>query len=624
MRYLNYLVGVLFAIVLAACGGGGGSAGTPSGGGGGGGTTPTPSVASIELLASGTTLGSASANNVTVTALVKNASNVGIASAPVSFAASSGVLQSVSATTDANGAATATLSSGADRSNRDVTVTVTSGGITKSMVLPVNGTAIAITGGGSMLLSGTGTYTVTVKDSGGNPLTGSTLTVASSLGNAVSPASVTTDTTGTATFNYVANKSGSDTLTVAGSGATATFAVAISSVDFAFTTPSPGTEVFVNSPRTVSVRYLSGGVGVAGQQVSFSTTRGTVSAATAVTDATGIASTNVSSTTAGPATVTAQIAGGAQTTLGIAFSASTPASIVLQINPGSIAPNATGSTANRAQLVAVVKDSSGNPVKGRTVNFTAIADASGGSIQTGTGVTDANGTVSDAFVSGAASTAANGVVIRATVASDPTITSTANLTVSRQSLFISIATSNTIANKDETLYSKPFSVIVNDANGAAVANQTVTLSIYPTTYIKGSLTYNGKLWVYGATIQGCANEDVNRDGTLQPGEDINNNLVLTPGSPGVVAASNVVAGGSTATVTTDASGAAGFVVIYGEQYAPWLVFEIAARASVAGTESKTIFNYTAVGVDSDFTSETVPPAGRISPFGTAASCAIAN
>lgn len=111
------------------------------------------------------------------------------------------------------------------------------------------------------------------------------------------------------------------------------------------------------------------------------------------------------------------------------------------------------------------------------MNFTAVADSSGGRINTGTGVTDVNGSVVDFFISGAQATASNGVVIQASVANTAVTPSSAALTVSNQALFITIATSNTISNKSETIYSKPFAVQVNDANGAAVANQVVTLSV---------------------------------------------------------------------------------------------------------------------------------------------------
>lgn len=615
MRWMRYMVTALAAGFLAACGGGGGSGGTSPGGGDGG--TPVPVVASVEVLSSAATLPSASANTVTVTALIKNASNNGMSGIDVAFSADSGVLQSVTAKSDANGTATATLATGADRSNRDIRVTVKAGAVTNSVVVPVTGTNASLVGVGSVLMGGTATYAVALRDSAGNPLPSATVAVRSSLGNNVSPTSLTTDVNGGASFNYVANSSGNDVLSISGAGATASLAVGVSGEDFSVVTPSAGTEIFVNTEREVRVRYRSGGAGVAGQRVNFSTTRGSVSVPSAVTDANGEALVNVSSTTAGPATVTAQINGGALTTVGVLFTAATPDSVVLQINPGAIPPNPAGSAANRAQLQAVVRDASGNPVKGRVVNFTLVADTSGGRLSAGTGVTDANGSVSDAFIPGPLSTASNGVQIRAAVAGT-SVQDQGGLTVSNQALFITIATSNTIGNRDETTYTKPFSVRVTDANGTAVRSQVVTLSVFPLRYAKGSLRFplGGPVWDYAVgSPQWCANEDGNRDGILQPGEDANGDGRLTPGMPGAIPVS---------AVTTDDTGFASFALEYGEQFSPWVQFEISARAIVAGTESVSKMLFTASSLVDDINKEDVTPAGRISPFGATLDCSVPN
>lgn len=624
MRWMRYWMAVLAAALLLACGGGGGSGGVPAGGGGDGGggggdgeqPAPLPAVAAVEVLGSAASLSSASANTLTITALVKNASNNGMADVPVSFAADSGVLQGVSATTDASGTAVATLATGANRANREIRVTVTAGVISNSLVVPVTGTSLSLVGVGSALVGGpAATYTLTLLDSGGNPMAGETVSVTSSLGNNVSPATVQTDASGMASFNYTPNNAGADVLSVAGAGTSARMDVHISGEDFTVVSPAAGTEVLVGATREVRVRYRSGGLGVAGQTVQFSSTRGTVSPASAVTDANGEAAVTVTSPTAGPATVTAQMAGGALTSLGLLFTASVPDNIVLQINPAAVPTNPAGSAANRAQLQAVVRDAAGNPVKGRTVNFTLVQDTSGGRVNTGTGVTDANGTVVDFFIPGSASTATNGVRIRAAVAGTA-VQSEASLTVSAQALFIAIATSNTIANKGETIYSKPFSVRVTDANGTAVKNQSIALSVFPTEYGKGTLAYNGTVW---APLPGqplwCPNEDLNKDGVLQPGEDTNTDGALTPGMPGAI---------GVAVVTTDDSGYASFDLDFGEQYAPWVRFEITARASVAGTESASRMLYTASGLDSDFTNEAVAPAGAVSPFGYSLDCTVPN
>jgi hypothetical protein len=319
----------------------------------------------------------------------------------------------------------------------------------------------------------------------------------------------------------------------------------------------------------------------------------------------------VSSLTSGPATVLAQ-SGGAQATLAISFIATTPASVVLQANPGSIPPNTAGSTANSVSLQAIVRDAAGNPVAGRVVNFTAVADGSNGVITPGSGTTDANGTVVVQFIPGALTTASNGVVLSATV-QGTSVTGTASLTVSGQALFISIGTGNEIENLNQTTYQKRFSVYVTDANGAPAANRIVNLAVFPDFYYKGFMTKGDDGWVATRTAK-CANEDINRNGILNPGEDTNGDGLLTPGLPVVV---------SPASVTTDATGFATFFLQYGENYAPWVDTTITARTTVGGTESVKTQLYTLLGAAEDFTGDN-PPAGVINPFGSDASCTDPN
>ncbi|GKS98885.1 Ig-like domain-containing protein [Acidovorax sp. SUPP3434] len=612
MKSFIKIIALSLAATLVACGGGGGSAGTTPGG-----TTPVSTAASVEILTSATGLASADKTGLTLTAVVKDAANNALSAQAVSFTASSGTLASIVGTTAADGKATAVLTAGTDRSNRNIAVTVKSGSITKSITIPVTGTTLTASGSSSLLTGATTNFAVSVKDSGGAAIAASTVAVTSSLGNAITMASTSTDANGAVTFAYAATRSGTDTVTIQSAGAQTQISINVTSVDFAFSAPTANTEVEVNTARTVSVRYASGGAGVAGKVISFSTTRGSVSPSQATTDANGIASTQASAASVGVATISAVVDNGAVTTLPLNFIASTPASLVLQTSSAALPPNVAGSSANQVQLRATVRDAAGNAVKGKTVFFTAVQDLSGGSIKTGSAVTDANGLATDVFISGATSTAANGVQIRATVA-NTNVTATSSLTISSQALFISIAANNTIE-KLNTTYRKTFSVQVNDANGAPVANQNLTLSYWPPYYRKGRLVYSDadNQWIENAgSIISCLNEDANnRNGILDAGEDVNGNGQLTPGLPGVIAP---------ASVTTDAAGSAEFTLTYGQQYAFWVNFELAAKAIVSGTESSSFFAFLASAAASDLTDKTVPPASRLSPFGTATSCSNPN
>lgn len=116
--------------------------------------------------------------------------------------------------------------------------------------------------------------------------------------------------------NYTATKAGKiDTLDryASYSGTIGTQTVSISAVDLSFVSPASNTTVNIDAAQSVT-RFLNNGVGVAGQTVTFSTTRGTV-IRDAVTNAAGDVTVSISSSTAGAATVLAQLSGGGQATL---------------------------------------------------------------------------------------------------------------------------------------------------------------------------------------------------------------------------------------------------------------------------------------------------------------------
>lgn len=622
MSFSKCLLGFAVAVVLTSCGGGGGSPGTVRGEQAPVATAPVPvastpvtavTPSSVEVLTSASALPS-SGGDVLITAFVKNAANVGMPGQAVAFSASSGTLQGPAVVTDAQGAATAKLITGGDKSSRDIKVTVAAGAASGSVVVQVSGTRVSISGSGSLQAGGAAAqYVVRAADSSGNGIGGAVITVVSSLGNAIGGGPLATDSTGSATFLYTPNNAGTDTLTVSGLGNSATATVLVNAIDFVAVSPANNATIAIGASQVVQVRYRNSGAGILGQTVSFSTTRGSFVVATATTDANGLASATLSSTTAGPAVVVAQIAAVGAVNLPVQFVATTPSSIVVQANPGGVLPNATGTSLNQSSIEAVVRDANGNAVANRQVNFSTLVDLSNGSLSPGSATTDANGRAQVQFIPGASSTPSNGVTIQAEVAST-TIKATTSLTVNGQALFITLGFGNTIGNVDETTYTKDFSVYVTDANGVAVSNQQITLSVIPTEYLKGTLSKATAGWTYTAAPTVCANEDVNLNGILDAGEDTSLNGQLTPGNIVVAAPGSVV---------TNSSGRATFALQYGEQFAPWAIVNITARASVAGTESRRTISYALSGLAADFTAET-PPAGEVSPFGISNSCTNSN
>jgi hypothetical protein len=592
----------------------------------GSGTGPAGQVASaVELFSSAPQLSSAPNSTVSFTVVVKDSQNRAMPGQTVTFTASSGnLLGSLPAKVTGPAGEPVTgvmLSPGSDRSNRDIVLTASSGGVSQTLTIPVAGTGLSVVGDSSVLLGATTTLTVTARDSSGQPITGAPLTAASLLGNGLTPATAVTNATGIAQFTYRGTNPGVDTVSVKGLGDTKTAQIAISAEDFTFTTPAANTAIAIGTGQPMTVRLLSGGVPVQGRLVTFSTTRGSVSPASAFTNAQGLAVTSATSTTSGPANIVAR-ADTAQAVLPVAFIATSPNSLVLQANPGAVPPNASG-TGNQSTLQATVRDLAGNPVVGSVVNFTALADLSNGTISPGSGVTDANGVVSVQFIPGALTTANNGVQIKAAV-QGTTVVGTASLTVSGQALFISIGKGRLISDLSEPVYKKQFSVYVTDANGAPASNKNVVLSVYPDRYYKGRFHIpdttageTGSQWIQvRSPTAGCDNEDIERNGILGFGRnvDVNGNGKLDPGLPVVV---------TPASVTTDAGGFATFFLEYGKNFAMWIDATITARTSVGGTESVQTQAYSLEMAASDNSLDADPP-NKISPFGTANVCTNPN
>lgn len=565
------------------------------------GASPT----SIEVLADATSAGTGG-GTVAITAFVKDANNNALPNTAVSFAASTGTLSSVSTTTDASGAATAVFSAGADKTNRTAVITVTSGTVSKQLTLPITGTKLTLSGPTSLTTGTTTTFDVAATDSKGNAISGLAITASSSLGNPLTATGgASTNSSGVVSYRYTGTNAGTDALVFSGANATVSPspALVVSGQQFSFVSPAASTTVPVNTAQTVTVQ-LTGNTG--GTTVNFAATGGTLSASSATTNAQGQASVSLTSASAGPVTVQATVANSTTTTtLPLVIVATTPAKLVLQVTPTAVAPNTSSATSNQAQVVAKVTDANANPVQGVTVNFTRVTDPSGGNLLQASATTDANGQASVAYRSGAESTASNGVVLRATVASTSSVTGTATLTVNQAALFIALGTGNTITNLDEQTYKKDWVVYVTDANGIAVDGVTLTIKAIPTQYLTGRLAWNGTVWAYASPIWSCRNEDANTNGILDAGEDDNGDGVLWPG--------NVIGVSPGTTQTTN--GRATISLTYAESYAPWVQLKLTASATVAGTESKTEVEFIVSGFAGDFSVETVTPAGVVSPFG---------
>lgn len=411
---------------------------------------------------------------------------------------------------------------------------------------------------------------------------------------------------------------GPDTVTASALGLSAQTTVVVGGDDFQFTAPGDNTQISLNTPTNVTLTWLNNGAPVSGETISFATTRGTLSSATATTDASGQATVSIQADNAGPAILSATENGGLSATRSLQFVATQPASINVQSDPATVGP--TG----QSTITATVRDGNNNLVTGANVTFN-LTDTTGGMLSDASVVTDTRGTATTTYTAGSIS-AATPAQITASVGA---FQDTANVTVGGQALRIVLGTGNEITEPDLTTYQQPYTAIVTDAAGNPVPDADFRLSILAVSYQKGNkvLTdvdgdgtadqyvpvYNVPTGTAGTDEFGCLNEDINVNGILEAGEDVNGNGMLEPG--------NVATVPSAGEIELDQNARALFNITYPQNFSQWVRVRLRATASVQGTESIEDAVFVLPVLAEDVTDPDVSPPGATSPFGTAASCA---
>ncbi|TSJ91500.1 Ig-like domain-containing protein [Chitinimonas sp. BJB300] len=583
------------------------------------------------MLLSTTSLSSDGAATIKLTAIVKDAGNVGMADQAVRFSTNVGTINNVlpvTAKTDATGVVTAELSAGNQKATQDITVTASSGSVSAIGTAKMSGTKLTVTGVSSLVIANSTALTIRLQDGGGKAISGQAVVLASSLGNTfkvggADVTSVTTDQAGQATVTYSAKNGGADVVTASALNESGTLPIAVSSESFVLSASAPGggvsfpanapPEVNLGSNVTVSVVFAINGVAQANKAVSFTSTRGTVSSSSVVTDANGRATITVSSNNAGNAVVTAS-SGSVSGQFPIEFVATTPSTLTLQIESSTVAPEGVTS------VKATVRDAAGNLVKNKQVDFT-LSDVTGGFLSVAKGTTDSSGETTTSYTASKASSAKDGVVIVASVANTlPVIQSQAKLTVGGKAVFVKLGTDNLIASApdQQPAYIKTYQVLVTDSPSSPIKGAKVQLTLEPVEYYKGAwdTPTGATTWKQNVTAV-CANEDLNFNGILDTGTEIDEN------SDGAIQPGNVAAV-IPGTVTTNESGFALFKISYPKNHAGWVKVRVTARATVNGSESSSSELFLLTIAASDVGDLKVSPPGATSPFGVAAVCTNKN
>lgn len=548
-------------------------------------------VAILNLLSDKDTINSDSVDTASVTVRALDSSNVAVEDAVISISADSGALSSGTVTTDETGSATFSFDSGVETSNQVATITASSESIVATKAISILGSSVIFsTDRTTVGLNGTTTANLTmlVRDGAGDPVENVTITLAADLGliDGFSTVDLITDVSGQATAIFAGGaNSGTANVVLTGPGSES-LSILISGQQYSLSDTKAGS-VSISSSDTITLTWIdAAGNPVVDANVQFSATKGTFDATgntfvSGLTDAAGRLSTVFNPVSVGQDAITAT-SGSSVVSLPIDILADDPNSLALGVDP-SVLSRAQGGFTPTATVSATVLDSLNRAVQGVQVAF-SLTDGPGGGevISPAIVTTNSAGVATATLSSGGLISAQDGVTILAKVVNSPSILDTATLTIADQAATVVIGQTNKIETlsigSSEDAYALPFTVLVTDTNGGAIADQAVSLSVYPTQFKTG-------VCADGDKIETCivsntyANEDVNRNGILDLGEDmVFANNRLDPG--GVVSIP--------ASVVTDENGFAGFNLVYAKSFGLWIDVEISATTSVSGTESKSI------------------------------------
>lgn len=613
----------LCVLTLAGCGGGDGNQLSNSGGSGGTGGTTDTSAKSLEVSASSRQLGSSGDKPVTISAIAKDVNNNVLKDATVQFSVNNEATIEADTSTATTGVKTALLTPGLENpENRTVTVTIKSGTLLKTLDIAITGTTLVVDGPARITLNTPTTFTAKLKDSAGKALANETVTINSSLNNALTPASgsgFVTDANGEIQFTINAAVSGTDTISVSALGVSGSKTLEISGDDFTIT--STNSEIKVKTPEAISLKWTQNGIAQANKTINLAATRGEIKPAQIVTtDAQGLATFYVGSSTAGGTVITATDAStGLSTSLTREFIATTPANLNMQVEKELLTPESS------TNVIAVVKDAADNPVKNQVVVFN-LEDTVGGKLSSSTATTDSLGKATIGYTAGNATSAKDGVKISSSLRlTDPNASPVADdyitLTVGGQGLRIVLGEDEKIT-EEGLFYKKSFGVIVTDSAGNPVKDKKVDFALVPLAYAKGSFApcgvtlSDGTLSTKPVFVQtaSCASEDTDTDGLLDAGEDLNSSGRLEPTNAATVTNSAV----------TDSDGKVLATVIYPQSHALWNKVRLTARILVSGSEYIESTDLVLPVLAADVGSCDISPPNAVSPYGVDASCLTKN
>lgn len=678
-RWLRRLVAGVLVLSVAACGGGGGSAGTPVLGPGNGASSPPssqPTAADLVIVLNKSTMSNSGNDSVAVTVTSIDGNRVAVGGVPVVFTVNSNavITPDGTSTNATSGELTARVTQGSDSTVRSVTITATSGSLSRSVsfnivqnTVPADPQAAAL----SLTLSApnidnsggrTVVATATAVDANRNALPGIPvqLSVSDPSAFVIVPGGNQTNANGQVTGTVSIGQDRTNrTIVVTATSGTLSRTAAFDVTGTQFTQASAVPSV-VNAGTAGTVQYTLADVnGNPMPGVPITVTGGSLVTQSGVTGQNGgYVFQYTAPNTPGAALSILASAGGAQSTVNVTIPGGTtvvppavpPVSKTLNLSANVVSVN-TGSTVNQVSASAIFRDGSNAPVNNVRVLFDVTGDNGTGSIGSGANavLSDNTGTASTTYQPGAVSSPTNGVTVRAcwkttdflaaeTVANCPAANLlTTTLTIVSNPVSISIGTDNTIASGASGLtYIKRYVVLVVDSAGNPKSDVQITPSVDLGGYGKGEYFFFDaptNSWVRSLYAT-CANEDYNRNGVIDELEDVNNNRQLDPRKSDVA----ITLVGAT---KTDTNGVAILQLEYPKNIASWVKYKITVTAAgvlsppayfplgtpvaLPSSSLSDLSTYDWLPVeDGALTTKTPPPSFRVSPYGISSSCLNTN
>jgi hypothetical protein len=495
----------------------------------------------------------------------------------------------------------------------------------------------------------TAKLTVVAVDANNNVAVGAKVNVATDANTVFTPDAVVTDSQGQYTGHVGIGGDKSDrqvTLAVTVNGVTkqTTLQIVGSKVTLQAVppTPAPGQTVVLTTKLTDSASNPIPGV-----IVTFGGTIPALQGQTVKTDSSGSAVKSFTApATPDIYTITASGSGVSAADYQLqVFNTVIPAAVIpagavpsLSASPNVLAVNSAGASASQSTLRFLFVDAANRPIPNVRVRFADLTvglAAVGASISSGgsTLFTDTSGTVSAQYIAGQNSSPTNGVTVQACYSATDFASSAdcpaqvkTTLTTAGQALAVSIGDDNKLQKGGGGgTYIKQFVITVADAAGRAVPNAPVDISVDLTHYSKGlvtgvvsTTTTSGSpsvtitttstqvitpltwlsviptnplaSWPSATTVPGtgrvwCANEDTNRNGIADPGENIDGSIDSTGQLTLQPRKSDLIVNYADPTVTTtDANGILLIKVEYSQRYATWLAYKLRVTASVQGSQ----------------------------------------